>query len=258
MPLSEWAVSGLAVPFLAAFAVAALLGRSAAASGDAWLSAVGALAVGLGYLGGHVAVARPKLPPLDVTDRIPWMVGMVVLLAVTIGRLRGNRSSFGWLWRTVAAAFVVQTVMAPLLSRWFESPEDVFRLVASGGVLIGSLEALDALSERARPVFVGVVCTCTAILSGTALAATGSLTLARLALALSAAVVGLWIVRPHSLRPAATFVFGTALGALLIEGWGYSELPGWAAALLTLAPAGALGCLRIGGMHLTTPEADRK
>ncbi len=71
------------VPAVVAAAAAGLrrgLGTSERSSrGDSTWSAI---TIGLAYIGAQAAIARPAFPPVEVTDRIPWLALAAIALAV--------------------------------------------------------------------------------------------------------------------------------------------------------------------------------
>ena len=74
------AVTVPAVVAAAALGLRRVLGaRKRSSQGDSTWSA---LAIGLAYIAGQAAVARPAFPPVDVTDRIPWLALAATVLAV--------------------------------------------------------------------------------------------------------------------------------------------------------------------------------
>jgi hypothetical protein len=253
MPLGEWAVSGLVIPFLAAFAVAALTRSRGAGWGGRLWSAWSALAIGLGYLAGHVAVARPAVPPLDVTDRVPWIVAVAIVLAIASTTGSGGPRRL-WLVRGAIALVIVAALFEPVFSRWAQTPEGGLAMAATLVALVVGLGPLGTIGARGNGFTLGPAFVLTAVVAGAALGLTGGLTLGRLASALAAAAAGTWLVDRRSLGTAAALVFGSALGALLVEGWVYSGLPAWLAAILGLAPT-ALRWARVRTRVQAVPEA---
>ena len=69
-----------AVLAAAAIGLCRVLGaRERSSQGDSTWSS---LAIGLAYIAGQAAVARPAFPPVEVTDRIPWLALAATVLAV--------------------------------------------------------------------------------------------------------------------------------------------------------------------------------
>src|SRR5271157_3045274 len=91
------AVTVPAVVAAAAIGLRRVLGaRERSSQGDSTWSS---LAIGLAYIAGQAAVSRPAFPPVEVTDRIPWLALAATVLAVAEAvRARGQRG------RPVAAA----------------------------------------------------------------------------------------------------------------------------------------------------------
>ncbi len=194
-------------------------------------------AVGLAYIAAHAAIARPAFPPVDVTDRIPWLAlaasvlagaesvlalapwirlsGRSFLLTLSLGLMLGpviradNLSCpmLGWLTVTAALAFLAW------LNLW-------------------ALERLGSGTDAFR----GLIVTA----SGTTLVLllSGSVVLCLLGAALTVSLaVGRIAARART--PASGLIVGsTVLTALVLEGYTYASMPAWSALILAAAPAG--------------------
>lgn len=205
--------------------------------------AFGPLAVGLAYCIGHLVVTGwVSFPPTDTTNWLPYFAlgaaalgavqesvrlktGVRVLLfaLITAGALRlllkpkfqyGWPAGQGWLWLTgLALAVVFLAVVVDLLVQRTSRPIEL-------------------------PAYLLIVCAGTA----GALMLSGSILLGQLATALGAAIFGTLVlsIRRIALSRGVAPVFSLLLGALLISGYFFAELPATSAALLAVAPVLAL------------------
>lgn len=234
MPVSAIAVFavilavGLAAG-LSAFAARAFR-RSAAAP---WW---GALAVGLGYIIGHVGVATPSIPPADVTDRIPLIAfAGAVVAAAFAGNRDGRRARVaGYL----GLAVLVYTVMlSPVLGSG-EYPDDtVVWLAATGVGCLLALLNIGLLDTPARRSELWAALAVYAAGAGVVLLLSNSAVLFQLggvlALVLAASLLG---ARGFPLGGGVPVAAGV-LTALVVEGFVYAFLPAWSAVMLAAAPA---------------------
>ena len=201
------------------------------------------LALGFAYLSGHLMIAGwVAFPPADTTNWLPYfaLVGAVlgascilvatktwarvlIFVLVSAGTLRlllrpkfqyGWSLGEGWLWvACLACAFVLLAII------------------------------LDALVRRpatavALPALLLITC------AGTfgALVLSGSMLLGQFAAVLGAAVFGnlVFTARKVALGRGIVPVFSLLLGALLVSGYFFAELPPASAVLLASAPVLAL------------------
>jgi hypothetical protein len=198
-----------------------------------------ALALGAGALAAQFASAVPHIPPIDVSDRIPWLVGLAMLL----GLLESIHPSPGWArWenRVLLSVLVVALTLAPVLGTEWPGRRD---LVVEGGLVLGILVAwlnLDGLATERATAILGppllVVAACTAA----ALLLSGSVVLGRIGGGLTAALGAVWVLSwwlpDRSLGRGGMPVLTATVATLLIEGHVYSSLPLTAAILLASAP----------------------
>lgn len=205
--------------------------------------ALGPLALGLAYCVGHLIITSwVSFPPTDTTNWLPYFAlgaaalgavqesvrlktGVRVLLfaLITAGALRlllkpkfqyGWPAGQGWLWLTgLALAVVFLAVLVDLLVQRTSGPIEL-------------------------PAYLLIVCAGTA----GALMLSGSILLGQLATALAAAIFGTLVlsIRRIALSRGVAPVFSLLLGALLISGYFFAELPATSAALLAVAPVLAL------------------
>jgi hypothetical protein len=247
MPMPVPVTAILALIFAAALSagLSALAARSSRRSGMAapWW---GAPAVGLAYALGHAGVATPSIPPADVTDRIPVIAILGVVVAVI---LAGNRGG-GWARMTgypglAVLAWIV--MLGPVLGAE-EIPRETMIWLA--GTAIASLLAalnvalLDAPAHRSE---LWASLTMFALGAGVVLVLANSAILFQLGgvltLALAASLLGAWGMPIGGGVPVGVVV----LTALIVEGFVYAFLPASAALTLAFAPA-VLWLTRIGAL----------
>ncbi len=197
-----------------------------------------ALAVGLGYLAGHLAIARPTIPPADVTDRIPY-VALAGLAIVVFEALRKPGAFGRAIGRAVLLAFTLGLMLGPVItagsldgSTWIWLAGTVALALTSGI----NIEALTARPGELKGILAVMI---TALGAGVVLLLSGSLMLGCLGIALASALAGEWIAsrgrEPEGFAPVAIGL----LAALVIEGYVYADVPVSGGVLLALAPAGA-------------------
>jgi len=191
----------------------------------------GAAAVGLAYVAGHAAVARPAVPPVEVTDRLPWVALAAAALAV-YEAARPSAAVGRGVGRCLLGALTLGLMLGPVHNPgvvWFGATVAV---ALASWVNLGALAA----GPQGSDVFRGLLITAGG--AGVVLLLSGSAVLGILGLALTAALAGGWLgargVPPEGSLPTAAVV----LGALVLEGYVYASLPASGALLLAAAPAG--------------------
>jgi hypothetical protein len=233
----------LVVPSLVAavtLAAAGWAGRRLGLSGGG--QAAVALALGAGAIAAQVGNAPPAFPPIEVTDRIPWLV----LAAVLLGLCESVRPSPGWArWenRLLLTLLTMGLVLGPVLGENWPTRSDLAR---QGGLVLIMLAAwgnLEALAARRSMAVLGPSVLVVAVSAGAALLLSGSMVLGQLGLGLAAAVAAVWVLslwQPDLfLSRGGIPVLVAAYGALLIEGHVYAGLPASSAYLLAAAPLAA-------------------
>ncbi len=217
-------------------------------------SAWSAPAVGFAYIATQAAVALPAFPPVEVTDRIPWLAlaatvlavaepvlalapwirltGRSLLLILSLGLMLGpvvradNLSwpMLGWLTITAFMAFLAW------LNLW-------------------ALERLGSGTDAFRSLIVAS--------SGTTLVLllSGSIVLGLLGAALTVSLAAGRLAAGSLASESGLIVGSTVLTALVLEGYIYASMPLGSALLLAAAPAGTwitrTGLLR-GKVGITT------
>jgi hypothetical protein len=242
-PLVEMAWFVVVVPALAAavtLVAAGWVGRRAGlAGGD---QAAVALGLGAGALAAQLVNARPAFPPVEVTDRIPWIVAAAMLL----GLCESVRPSPGWArWenRLLLTALVLGLILGPVLGEDWPTRSALARQGGLALVLLAAWANLESLASRRSTAMLGPALLVVAASAGVALMMSGSLVLGQLGLGLASALAAAWVVswwlRGPSLRRGGIPVLFATYGALLIVGHIYSGLPAPAAYLLAAAPLAA-------------------
>jgi hypothetical protein len=231
------------VPALVAAITAVVVGFSARRLGFAGAGqAAVALALGAGTLAAQCAMAWPRVPPIEVTDRLPWLVGVVMVL----GLLESTHPSPAWArWenRLLVAVLLLALVLGPILGPEWPSRRD---LAIEGGLILGILFAwmsLEGLATDRSTAVLGPALL--AVVGGTAAALllSGSIVLGRVCGGLAASLGAVWVLswwlRDRLLNRGGIPVLTTTVAALLIIGCIYSSLTLPPAILLAAAPLAA-------------------
>jgi hypothetical protein len=226
----------------AVLAIAARLGKR-----DAWM---GAVALGLGYTGGHAMTAGwPGLPPADATH---WLL-YFSLAAMIVGALDAWVSTPNWLRAVVWALFCVGLLFL-LLRPKFQNGWSPVSGVAWLGFLATGMVLLawcwQGISAREGPAaFAPLVAAVVAGGTSVALMLSGSMLLGQFGMALAAALGGsvavCWFFPDLPFARGAVPVLTALLASLWLSGYFYADLPAFSALLLFLASGAAL--LPVGG-----------
>lgn len=245
MSTREIALFVLFVPAMVAavvVAVAGWAGRRVGIAGSGPASVAIAIAIGAGAIASHLGNAPPHFPPIEVTDRIPWLV----LAATLLGLCESIRPSPGWArWenRLLLTLLAMALILGPVLGPdW----PDRASLVRQGGLVLLVLCAwanLEALAARRPTAVPGPALLVVAASISVALVLSGSLVLGKLAGGLTAAIAAAWVLScrlpDRSMGRGGVPVLVATFAALLIEGHVYSGLPASSAYLLATAPVAA-------------------
>jgi hypothetical protein len=201
-----------------------------------------ALALGAGTIAAQCAVAWPHVPPIDVTDRLPWLVGLVMVL----GLLESTHPSPGWArWenRLLVAVVALALVLGPVLGPEWPSRRD---LTIEGGLVVAILFAwfnLERMGSGRSTAVLGPALLAVAGGTAPALLFAGNAVLFRVAGGLTAALGAVWVVSwwlsDRTLSRGGVPVLTVTVAALLLVGSIYSSLPREAAILLAAAPLAA-------------------
>jgi hypothetical protein len=230
----------LLAPALAAAVAASLVGWLGRRLGVAWGGAAAvALALGAGELAAHLANARPAFPPIDVTDRIPWLV----LTALLLGLCESIRPAPGWArWenRLLLVLLTLGLLLGPVLGPDWPTRSDLLRQGGLALLLLVGWANLEALAARRSTATVGPAVLVVAAGAGAALLLSGSLVLGQIGLGLASALGAVWLLSCWmpglSLGRGGVPVLVATFGALLIDGQVYAFLPRSSALILAAAP----------------------
>jgi len=213
-----------------------------------WKSAsrcAGAIAIGAGYVAGHVLAAGwSPFPPRNATHWLFWfaVIGVIAAVADAVVRLKGTVRLLTW---AIICTMACRLILQPKFSYAWSAAEGWLRVFAIALGVVVLTCCLD-LVER-RPFGAATLFSVTTILCGGAFIAlilSGSLLLGQLACILSAiAATGFLLIiavtTPFHPRGAAALLSLVCVG-LWLSGFFYAELPAASALLLALAPAIAL------------------
>ncbi len=207
-----------------------------------------ALAIGVGMIVAHLGVAWPNWPPVDVTDRLPFLETLALMLAL----LEVTRPTPGWArWenRVLLAVLTLGAILEPILQITLAEPGGAQWVLIVLALWLACWANGEALAARLPATTLLPAWALTVAAAGVALLLTGSAIMGLIGLATASALAGAWV---GSLRMigALTLARGvlptmvTGIGGLLLTGYVYSSLPSRVALLLLLAPlAGWIGVM---------------
>ena len=201
------------------------------------------LAVGLGYLSGHLFITgRFGFPPADTTNWLPCFALAGAALGAFFPSLRLPAWARLFLFAMLAAGALRLLLKPKFQYGWSLGQGWTWVVSLAFGIVLLAI-VLDALARRpatavALPFYLLLVSAATF----GALMLSGSMLLGQFATVLAAANFGTIVLtlRRISVGPAIAPLFSLLLGALLISGYFFAELPAMSAALLAFAPALAL------------------
>ena len=205
--------------------------------------ALGPLGVGLAYLSGHLVITgRVPFPPADTTNWLPYFA----LAAAVLGAFCGVLAIKAWA-RVLIFALVstgaLRLLLKPKFSYGWMLTEGWIWVACLAGAMALLAIILDALVRRSEtviemPAFLLIIC------AGTfgALMLSGSMLLGQFAAVLGAAVFGSLVLTAGkvALGRGIVPVFSLLVGALVVSGYFFAELPATSAVLLAFAPILAL------------------
>jgi len=228
-----------------AVAVAATLLSIVARWGRKASGCAAAIAIGGGYMAGHVLTAGwSPLPPRSAIHWLFWfaVIGTIVATADAFVRPKATVRVIGW---TIVCAIACRLILQPKFSYnwwWAEGWVRVIAITLGIVLLTWSLEVVDRRPFGRSSMFsiMIIVCAGTAI----SLMLAGSLLLGQLACVLSAILMVLFLAElafpALSARGVAAIPLSLLCSGLWLSGHFYAELPTVSALLLALAPAVAL------------------
>jgi hypothetical protein len=205
--------------------------------------ALAAIALGVAYFVGHFFITGlVSFPPTDTTNWLPYFA----LIAAVLGAFCAILPMKGWA-RVLIFAFVSGGALRLLLKPKFQYTWSLSQgwvwIASLAGAMVLLAVILDTLARRSEtsvemPTFLLITC------AGTfgALMLSGSMVLGQFAAVLAAALFGglLFTVRKVTLGRGIVPVFVLLLGALLVSGYFFAELPAASAVIMGFAPVLAL------------------
>jgi hypothetical protein len=213
-----------------------------------WKSAsrcAGAIAIGAGYVAGHVLAAGwPPFPPRNATHWLSWfaVIGVIAAVADAVVRLKGTVRILTW---AIICTMACRLILQPKFSYAWSAAEGWLRVFAIALGVVVLTCCLD-LVER-RPFGAATLFSVTTVLCGGAFIAlilSGSLLLGQLACILSAIAATCFLLIIAVTAPfhpgGAAAPLSLVCAGLWLSGFFYAELPAASALLLALAPAIAL------------------
>jgi hypothetical protein len=209
----------------------------------------GAIAIGAGYVAGHVLAAGwSPFPPRHATHWLFWfaVIGVIAAAADAFVRPKGTIRFVAW---AIICTIACRLILQPKFSYAWSATEGWLRVFAIALAIVVLTFCLD-LVERSpfgtarlfsvMTVFCGGACV--------ALILSGSLLLGQLACILSTTVATCFVLIIAGRAPfhpsGAAAPLSLVCAGLLLSGFFYAELPTASALLLALSPTMAL--LRVG------------
>ena len=209
----------------------------------------GAIAIGAGYVAGHVLAAGwSPFPPRHATHWLFWfaVIGVIAAAADAFVRPKGTVRFVAW---AIICTIACRLILQPKFSYAWSATEGWLRVFAIAVAIVVLTFCLD-LVERSpfgtarlfsvMTVFCGGACV--------ALILSGSLLLGQLACILSTTVATCFVLIIAGRAPfhpsGAAAPLSLVCAGLLLSGFFYAELPTTSVLLLALSPAMAL--LRVG------------
>jgi hypothetical protein len=206
-------------------------------------NALGPLALGIAYFAGHLfAAGWVPLPPADTTNWLPYFALTAAVLGVLSGMLTIKAWARGLIFALVSVVALRMLLKAKFSYGWSLSEGYIWVACLAGAMVLHAV-IVDALVRRSAtafelPAFLVIIC------AGTfgALMLSGSMLLAQFAAVLGAGAFGtlVFTIRRVALGRGIVPVFSLLMGALIVSGYFFAELPAISAALLALAPILAL------------------
>jgi hypothetical protein len=246
--LLKTALLVLALPPLVA-AVLVLILRGFRGRGNAedrpWPMVLG---LGAGYLAGNLAIGWPPFPPLEVTDRIPFLA----VAATVLGLLESAwplAARVRWGDRLILVALTLGVILGPILAATAGTRAGILWLAGVGAVAVLSWANLEVLAGRPGTAGLFGSLVVTAAGAGAVLVASSSAVLGQLGVVLAAALTGAglasWRMGRGLPSPGIVPVVATVLTALVVDGHVYANTPTSSALLLAAAPTAAwLGAVK--------------
>jgi hypothetical protein len=205
--------------------------------------ALSPLAIGLAYLSGHLEITGwVTFTPADTTNWLPYFALAAALLGGPCAVLAIRAWARVLIFAVVSAA-ALRLLLKPKFQYGWSLGEGWLWVVCLAFALVLFAVILDALGRRPAtavemPAFLLITC------AGTfgALMLSGSILLGQFAAVLGAAVFGslVFTARKVALGRGIVPVFSLLLGALLISGYFFADLPAASAVLLAFASVLAL------------------
>jgi hypothetical protein len=201
------------------------------------------VALGFAYLSGHLVITGwVTFPPADTTNWLPYFALATAVLGALFALVAINAWARGLIFALVSAG-ALRLLLKPKFQYGWSLGEGwlwVAGLVSAFVLLAVILDALGRRPATANELPAFLLATCAGTFG--ALMLSGSILLGQFGAILGAAVFGslVFAVGRVALGPGIAPVFSLLMGALLVCGYFFADLPLTSAILLALAPASAL------------------
>jgi len=201
------------------------------------------IAIGLSYLSGHLVITGwLTFPPSDTTNWLPYFALAAAVLGASCALVATNAWACVLIF-TLVSAGALRLLLKPKFQYGWSLGEGwlwVGCLVCAFVLVAVILDALGRRSATANQMPAFLLITCVGTFG--ALMLSGSILLGQFAAVLGAAIFGslVFTAGKIALGRGIVPVFSLLLGALLVSGCFFAELPLTCAMLLAFAPAFAL------------------
>ena len=208
-----------------------------------------AVALGMGYAGGHIVTAGwPAFPPSEATQWLPYFALAAMFLGVIDAVLRPPGPLRMLIWMLCCMGFLRLLLSAKFQYGWSLAQGLLWVAGLAAGMLALAI-FLDAAVRRDRSISTPLVLTIVAGGTSAALMLSGSMLLGQLAMALAAAlgaILAVTFLLPKAIGGSGIVPVGVvSLACLWLSGYFYSELPLASALLLAVASLPALFMISI-------------
>ncbi len=195
-------------------------------------------AIGLAYIAGQAAIARPSFPPVDVTDRLPWLA-LAAMLVAAAEAIWPHAFWLRFLGRALLLSLVFGLMLGPVLSTRELTRTTIGWLAAS--IVTAALAWLNigAIEGRSRGTDAYHSLILTSAGTVPVLLFSGSAVLCILGVVLTVSLSAARIASWNSDAVSGLIVGEAVLTALVLESYVYASMSPWSALFLAIAPAGA-------------------
>jgi len=198
-----------------------------------------AVALGIGYTGGHAVTAGwPTFPPAEATQWLPYFALAVMFVGVLDTLLRPAGSLRAVIW-VLCCVGILRLLLHSKFQYGWSLPEGVLWIASLAAGMLVLAGCLDAAAQRDASISLPLILTIVAGGTGAALMLSGSMLLGQLAIVLAAAlgaILGVAFLLPKAIKGRGIAPVAVALlSGLWLSGYFFADLPSASALLLAAA-----------------------